>query len=109
MTTWPSRTEWARARQTASHRVTDTPTTLSEYATVEEIAAFKIALQNRLEQLGQKTAHPFPFQRRCINQALALIDANELPLQTKAVEGARDILAPIHARFYAARTEAQKK
>jgi hypothetical protein len=52
---------------------------------------------------GHKTAHPFPFHCACINRAIALVAKGELPLQTKATEGARDILAAVHAKFYAAR------
>jgi hypothetical protein len=109
MSNWPTRSEWARARQASPGRLPDPPTALSEYATPAEIAALKLALRNRLTQLGTKTAHPFPFQRKCVARALELIDAGELPLQTRATEGAKDILAPFYARYCAARAATLKK
>jgi len=108
MTSWPTRAEWARARQTASRdKLPDTPTALSNYATPDEIAALKASLRNRLEELSRKTAHPFPFQRQCIRRAVELIDQGELPLSLKHTEGAKDIIAPVYARYVRARAELQ--
>jgi hypothetical protein len=108
MTVWPTRTEWARARQTASNgKLPDVPTAISEYATADEIAELRTALRNRLAQLGEKKTHPYPFHRKCIRRALELIDRGELPLGVNSTEGAHDILAPFYARYCAARAELQ--
>jgi len=115
MTNWPSRAEWAKARRTAYHdRFPDTPTALANYATPQETAALKAALRERWKELGRKARNEpddktLPWQRRCINRAIQLIDANELPLSLEDTSGAKDIFAPFHAKYAAARAELHER
>jgi hypothetical protein len=101
----------------------ESSTALSDYASPEEIAALQAAMRERWKELGRtlrrmqqmasmrdgEAAENLRWQRRCINCGLNLIEQGELPLVLEDCDGAKDILAPFHARYETARAELHKR
>jgi hypothetical protein len=97
----------------------NTSKAISEYATAEEIDALNRALRERWKRLGQQMRKPgfdgeseFREQwvdRKSINRGLKLIARGELPILLDDYSGAKDLLAPFHARYEAAKAASWKR
>jgi hypothetical protein len=118
---WPSRDEWAKERRTPYHdRFPETSDSLAEYATPEEITALKAALRERWAQLGKKMhelggrdasdiTRNLQSDRSSIKWALKIIDKGGLPYQLETFSGAKDIFAPFHERYEAAKVKLRER
>jgi hypothetical protein len=107
-----SREQWAERRRTPYHDLMpEVSDRIADYATEEEIAALKLAMRERWKELGRKARNEpenpddLPWQRRCINRGLKLIESGKLPFCLEDKAGAEDLLAPFHALYEAAKAE----